>query len=199
MLAVELDTPIDCVAVRADMSLELVDPPDSTVLVCRTPTEGDELLATYRCQSPVTRVEMRFRTVEGRYGTVTAYVLPVGGRSCQPVAYTVKPLSHVRRCIHTDTYFTKTDFRLVSEKLVCLRFVYCVAVCWCCSLQHTRLLQPPENLSELPLSELKLSGGFQLAEIHSWVVLCLPDIPEKYVLLVSVLCILLCRHTVAVC
>ena len=42
---------------------------------------------------------------------------------------------------------------------------------------HTRLLEP---VSPLPtLNSLTIKGGFQVAEVHSWVVACLPEVPAK--------------------
>lgn len=30
-----------------------------------------------------------------------------------------------------------------------------------------------------PYNELRITGGFSLAEVHAWVVYCLPDIPTR--------------------
>lgn len=59
VLTVQLDTPIDCVCVKADMRVELDDEPDSSVIVCRTPAEGDALVATYRmCSTRDARTDL---------------------------------------------------------------------------------------------------------------------------------------------
>lgn len=53
------------------------------------------LLATYRCQESVNRLEIAARTVEGQYGdvqvTVIANVTP--GKTAQIVKFTIRPLS----------------------------------------------------------------------------------------------------------
>ncbi|XP_077867957.1 BBSome complex member BBS7-like [Saccoglossus kowalevskii] len=36
-----------------------------------------------------------------------------------------------------------------------------------------------DMVKKLPMNTLKLSGQFSLAEIHSWVCVCLPEIPER--------------------
>jgi Bardet-Biedl syndrome 7 protein len=38
-----------------------------------------------------------------------------------------------------------------------------------------------------PMNELKITGSFSMAEVHSWIVLCLPDVPAKYLLTTSFL------------
>ena len=45
--------------------------------------------------------------------------------------------------------------------------------------QHSRIGQPTEDDLKRPLNELKLNGNFSLGEMHSWVSLCLPEIPER--------------------
>jgi len=66
-------------------------------------------------------------------------------------------------------------------------------VCWLCIVdviqavqyhikplsQHSRIGQPTEDDLKRPLNELKLNGNFSLGEMHSWVSLCLPEIPER--------------------
>ena len=67
------------------------------------PEDGNFLLATYRCQvlKPVahftvlycckantTRLEIKVRTIEGQYGTLTAYVTPrLQPKCCQAQQY----------------------------------------------------------------------------------------------------------------
>ena len=56
------------------------------------------LLATYRLQEAVNRIELRVRTVEGRYGSLQAYVWPrISPKACRAATYPIKPLSlHTR-------------------------------------------------------------------------------------------------------
>ncbi|XP_052005898.1 Bardet-Biedl syndrome 7 protein isoform X2 [Xyrauchen texanus] len=99
-------------------------------------SNGNFLLATYRCQANTTRLELKVRSIEGQYGTLQAYVTPrLQPKTCQVRQYQIKPLSLHQR-IHTID-------------------------------------------QERPMNTLKLTGQFSFAEIHSWVVFCLPEVPEK--------------------
>lgn len=44
---------------------------------------------------------------------------------------------------------------------------------------HQKLPKEPENLPELPLCEVVISGNFTLEEIHSWLSACIPQIPPR--------------------
>ena len=76
------------------MQVDLLDVERNSAVVsysaCR-PEDGNFLLATYRCQANTTRLEIKVttlyiiitiiimtqvRTIEGQYGTLTAYVTP---------------------------------------------------------------------------------------------------------------------------
>lgn len=37
---------------------------------------GNALLAVYRCQAEIKRMEMRIRSIEGQFGTVKIYIVP---------------------------------------------------------------------------------------------------------------------------
>jgi Bardet-Biedl syndrome 7 protein len=53
------------------------------------------LLATYRCQESVNRLEIAARTVEGQYGDVQVTIIPnvTPGKTAQIVKFNIKPLS----------------------------------------------------------------------------------------------------------
>ena len=58
---------------QSDVPVELLDAESNVAIVSRTETAGATgLLATYRCQEAVNRLELRVRTVEGRYGSLQA-------------------------------------------------------------------------------------------------------------------------------
>ena len=129
--------PIDTILLQCDVPIELLDADSNAAIVSRTPSEGAGLLATYRCQEPVNRLEMCVRTSEGRYGNLQAYVWPrIQPKMCRAATYPIKPLS-----------------------------------------LHTRLQAAPEALPEL--NSLTISGSFSLAEVHSWVVAVLPEVPAR--------------------
>ena len=79
ILSIECQTAIDNVLLHSDVPVDLLDVEKNSAVVsysaCK-PEEGNFLLATYRCQANTTRLEIKIRTIEGQYGTLTAYVTP---------------------------------------------------------------------------------------------------------------------------
>lgn len=59
---------------------------------------GNYLLATYRCQIDVNRLDLKFRTTEGFHGTLQAFVTPnIQPKVSQLQEHPIKPLSlHMR-------------------------------------------------------------------------------------------------------
>lgn len=55
-------------------------------------------MVTYRCQIDTNRVDLKFKTVEGQHGTLTAYITPnLQPKVSQVRKYTIRPLSmHMR-------------------------------------------------------------------------------------------------------
>lgn len=152
-LQIEISKPLEFVLLQTDVPLELLDAlrPEagedqaalddaSTAIVSRTRVGGsNQLLATYRVTENANRIEMRLRTIEGRYGSLQAYVIPKGKpKTARGITYQIRPLS-----------------------------------------LHRRLAFLPESAAARPLSELRVTGAFQLAEMHSWVYAALPEVPER--------------------
>ena len=83
------------------------------------------LLATYRCQESVSRLEIAARTVEGQYGdvqmTVIANVSP--GKTGQIVKFAIKPLSLHFRCAEGVVFRERGCgvLSVVASKCCCLR------------------------------------------------------------------------------
>jgi len=138
-LNVELSMPIDTILLQCDVPVELLEADSNLAIVSRTASAAPGLLATYRCQERVNRLEMCVRTSEGRYGNLQAYVWPrISPKMCKLASYPIKPLS-----LHTRKQSTVIE-------------------------------------GELPeLNSLAISGAFSLAEVHAWVVLCLPEVPQR--------------------
>eukprot|EP00002_Diphylleia_rotans_P015635 TRINITY_DN3026_c0_g1_i5.p1 TRINITY_DN3026_c0_g1~~TRINITY_DN3026_c0_g1_i5.p1 ORF type:complete len:286 (-),score=60.03 TRINITY_DN3026_c0_g1_i5:289-1146(-) len=64
---------------------------------------GIYLLGTYRCQSATNRLNMKIRTMEGRYGTLMTYIIPRSTpKCCQVVSHPIKPLSLHQRIASID-------------------------------------------------------------------------------------------------
>uniref|UniRef100_A0A8C2IZU0 Bardet-Biedl syndrome 7 n=1 Tax=Cyprinus carpio TaxID=7962 RepID=A0A8C2IZU0_CYPCA len=139
-LTLEVQTAIDNLLLQSDVPIDLLDVEKNSAVVsfseCDSESNGNFLLATYRCQANTTRLELKVRSIEGQYGTLQAYVTPrLQPKTCQVRQYQIKPLS-----LH----------------------------------QRTHAID-----QERPMNTLRLTGQFSFAEIHSWVVFCLPEVPEK--------------------
>ncbi|GBM81005.1 Bardet-Biedl syndrome 7 protein [Araneus ventricosus] len=140
LLTLEVQTAIDNVLIQSDVPVDLLDSERNSAVVsyssCDPESDGNFLLATYRCQANTTRLEVKIRSIEGQYGTLQVYITPrLQPKCCQIRQYQIKPLS-----LHCRT--------------------------------HTF----DENK---PLNTLTLRGAFALAEIHSWIVFCMPEVPER--------------------
>ncbi|GFU19698.1 bardet-Biedl syndrome 7 protein homolog [Nephila pilipes] len=140
LLTLEVQTAIDNVLIQSDVPVDLLDSERNSAVVsyssCDPESDGNFLLATYRCQANTTRLEVKIRSIEGQYGTLQAYITPrLQPKCCQIRQYQIKPLS-----LHCRTHTFN------------------------------------ENK---PLNTLTLRGAFALAEIHSWIVFCMPEVPER--------------------
>ncbi|EGI57203.1 Bardet-Biedl syndrome 7 protein [Acromyrmex echinatior] len=141
-LSVELDASIDNILIQSDTPIDLLETENNSAVVSLSacnPTEGNFLLATYRCQINTNRLEMRLRSIEGQPGTLQIYVTSqVQPKRCRKITVPIHALSlHVR--LHEDDNITSSG----------------------------------------PFNELKLNGQFTIAEMHAWLSLALPDVPER--------------------
>ncbi|KTG31528.1 hypothetical protein cypCar_00003754, partial [Cyprinus carpio] len=83
---------------ESDVPIDLLDVDKNSAVVsfseCDSESNGNFLLATYRCQANTTRLELKVRSIEGQYGTLQAYVTPrLQPKTCQVRQYQIKPLS----------------------------------------------------------------------------------------------------------
>ncbi|EYC05785.1 hypothetical protein Y032_0080g1357 [Ancylostoma ceylanicum] len=100
-LTIELVLPIDFIIVQSKMPARLVEVERNASVVCQQSQNEFNpwaLLASYRCQANVTRIELRVKVDEGTYGPVVVYVCPkIHPKTVQIRSYEVKPLSsHTR-------------------------------------------------------------------------------------------------------
>uniref|UniRef100_A0A0N5AHG3 Bardet-Biedl syndrome 7 protein homolog n=1 Tax=Syphacia muris TaxID=451379 RepID=A0A0N5AHG3_9BILA len=97
VLSLELLIPIDYVLLQSDVYIELDDVDRGSAVISQTTpdkTSGNAMLATFRCQMNTTRMEIKLKSAEGRYGTIQTYVCPkMEPKVCQVCSYNVKPLS----------------------------------------------------------------------------------------------------------
>lgn len=96
-ITVEIPMPIDIVCLQSSVPVDLLDVDSNQAIVSVSPPNmenGNTLLATYRCQEEVNRLEMRVRTVEGQYGELKVIVVAkMVPKTAQLVTLDIKPLS----------------------------------------------------------------------------------------------------------
>ncbi|CAJ0608257.1 unnamed protein product [Cylicocyclus nassatus] len=100
-LTIELVLPIDFIIVQSKMPAKLVEVERNASVVCQqSQSEYNPwpLLASYRCQANVSRIELRVKVDEGTHGSIVVYVCPkIHPKTVQIRSYEVKPLSsHTR-------------------------------------------------------------------------------------------------------
>lgn len=100
-LSIEIPAPIEFVLLQCNAPIKLLDVEKSTAVVsfskCDT-TDGNHLLATYRCQIDKNRVDLKLRTVEGGHGTLQTFITPnLQPKVSQLQQFSIKALSlHMR-------------------------------------------------------------------------------------------------------
>ncbi|KAG5341213.1 BBS7 protein, partial [Acromyrmex charruanus] len=163
-LSVELDASIDNILIQSDTPIDLLETENNSAVVSLSacdPTEGNFLLATYRCQINTNRLEMRLRSIEGQPGTLQIYV------TSQVFFYTLsfKSKIHVIN-IYGNSQVQPKRCRKITVPIHALSL-------------HVRLHEDDNITSSGPFNELKLNGQFTIAEMHAWLSLALPDVPER--------------------
>ncbi|XGW11638.1 hypothetical protein V3C99_012819 [Haemonchus contortus] len=100
-LTIELVIPIDFIIVQSKMPARLVEVERNASVVCQQPQSEYNpwsLLASYRCQANVSRIELRVKVDEGTHGSVVVYICPkTHPKTVQIRSYEVKPLSSHNR------------------------------------------------------------------------------------------------------
>nr|XP_039265008.1 Bardet-Biedl syndrome 7 protein homolog isoform X1 [Styela clava] len=116
-LSIEVQTPIDHIVLQSDVPIDILDVAKNSAVVSYTPctsgppsstggnysdvNSGNFLLATYRCQSSTTRLELKVRSIEGQYGLLRMYITPqLQPKTCIVREFVIKPLS-----LHQRSHF----------------------------------------------------------------------------------------------
>lgn len=109
LLSIEAAVAIDTVIVQCDVPLDLIDSEKNSAVVSFTETDTSEVLATFRCQTNTTRLEIHIRSIEGQYGQMRVYVMNrLNPKSCQLKTYQIRPLSLHKR-IHSQVQDCRGD------------------------------------------------------------------------------------------
>ena len=109
VLSIEAAVAIDTVIVQCDVPLDLIDSEKNSAVVSFTETETSEILATFRCQTNTTRLEIQIRSVEGQYGVMRVYIMNrQSPKSCQLKVYQIRPLSLHKR-VHSQVQDSRGD------------------------------------------------------------------------------------------
>lgn len=101
LLSIEIPAPIEFVLLQCKVPIKLMEVEKSTAVVSSSKcdiADGNHLLATYRCQVDKNRVDLKFRTNEGAYGTLQAFITPnIQPKVSQLQQFAIKALSlHMR-------------------------------------------------------------------------------------------------------
>mmetsp|Transcript_26862 Transcript_26862/g.33595 ORF Transcript_26862/g.33595 Transcript_26862/m.33595 type:complete len:726 (-) Transcript_26862:330-2507(-) len=96
-MSLEIPMPIDIVCLQSTVRLDFLDVASNPAIVSMSPPDlehGNQVLATYRCQDALKRVEIKARTIEGEHGSVQAAVVAqMNPKTGQVVKFDIKPLS----------------------------------------------------------------------------------------------------------
>lgn len=101
LLSIEIPAPIEFVLLQCNVPIKLLEVEKSTAVVSFSKcdlADGNNLLATYRCQVDKNRMDLKFRTTEGACGTLQTFVTPnIQPKVSQLQHFSIKALSlHMR-------------------------------------------------------------------------------------------------------
>lgn len=119
-LTLEAPYPMFCVSVASTVPLDLLDVENDEAMCARSEpdvTSGTAALATYRMQEGKSRAEIRLRVIEGRAGTVRAFIVPsTQPKTCAEKTYEIKSL-----CLHRRSVNRHSDEALAARPMNAMR------------------------------------------------------------------------------
>ena len=116
------------------------------------------ILATFRCQTNTTRLEIKISSIEGQFGQFRAYVLTrVTPKSCQVRNYTIKALS-----LHKRKYLEARVGDEMNRFVITGQFSLSEAYSWL----YFTLPEIPEKLSN-PANESRIEFSFQSTLVNT--------------------------------
>ena len=155
-------------AMQSSGAIGLMPPQDSGRVAFheqKSGPDGGPTVGTYRCQSDVTRLELKLNTLEGQHSTLEAFIIPrTAPMVCLKRKYVICALS-----LHQLTSLPLDEQRWVADYY----FPLAVHLPRSCSVYQTVCVA---HLGRRPINTLKLTGSFSLAEIHAWMAMCFPGV-----------------------
>ena len=152
-----LQTPgtLEAVILEANVDLDLEDVLTDTATVSITPCDATDmpakLLAYYRCQEGISRLQIRIRHAEGASGELRAYVIPLADSSSGGGGGGGGGVGAAHLC----------TYRIRPLAL------------------HHRVNEPFEAAADGATTILQLSGRFSLVDMHGWIERALPEVPPR--------------------
>ncbi|KAI6218532.1 hypothetical protein M3Y99_01702500 [Aphelenchoides fujianensis] len=163
-LSIELTIAIEYIFLQSDVNVELLDVEKNSAVISITPPDPqneNNLLAVYRCQADITRMEIRIRSIEGQFGTLRAFVVPrLQLKTCQVSGTIRNRKSGSWAMVVAQMRVPQRSARTRSKPLALHERIH--------TLDTTR-----------PMNTLTFSGNFSITEAHSWLVLCVSQIPDR--------------------
>lgn len=119
-LTLEAPYPMFSVSVASTVPLDLLDVENDEAMCARSEPDvssGTAALATYRMQEGKTRAEIRLRVIEGRAGTVRAFIVPsTQPKTCAEKTHEIKSL-----CLHRRSVNRHSDEALAARPMNAMR------------------------------------------------------------------------------
>ncbi|EGD79408.1 hypothetical protein PTSG_09820 [Salpingoeca rosetta] len=139
LLSIETSVSIDFVLLQSNVPLDLLDVSHSKAVASFTSggSDGSAVLATYRCEDGITKLDVRLRSIEGQHGTLNVFVVP------------------------------RTKPKIAHRRELPIRAL----------ALHERSLKPIDDANLV--NKLEINGSFALADVHSWLAQCLPEVPSR--------------------
>lgn len=98
LLTLEAEVAMDVIIIQSDVPVMLGDSEKNSAVVSVTETDTQQTLATFRCQSNTTRLEVTIKTIEGQFGSMRVYcVARLSPKTCHMKVYYLTPLSLHKR------------------------------------------------------------------------------------------------------
>ena len=167
LLSIELDIPLDCVMLQSNIPVMLLDVEGNRAMLSRTERDeknNNELLACYRIQA-------------GGAGSGTGG----GGGADAGGAGEGSGSNRIELKIRTVEGQHGTLLAYLIPKLqpkTCQRLELKIKPLSLHEKVHRSVIEG-EVAGKRPMTSLTINGDFSLADIHSWVGFCLPEVPSK--------------------